>query len=152
MTSMNVDTETPVFVGKRLRAARLSANLSQIDLANLCSTGQGHISAIERGRRQPSIEMANALAEALGVTVHWLVGGDSCLALSTRAVGTEHLLSDRKTPAGLAALAGDTALCQSLDIQSVEWGALRSVTAPLPLTKEGYLVILLAMRGYVAKR
>ena len=103
---------------------------------------------MERGKRAPSIEMAKALAQALGVSVHWLIGGDSSATLATKETGAEHLLADTKTPAGLATLAGDTALCEILGIRSVEWGALRSLTPPEPLTKEGYVAVLLALRGH----
>jgi len=145
---MNEATETPVLVGQRLAAARLNAGLSQKDLGRLCGTPQSHISGMERGKRAPSIELAKTLAQNLRVSVHWLIGGDSTATLATRAIGTEHLLADSKTPVGLATLAGDPALCDILGIRSVEWGALRSLTPPEPLTKEGYVAILLVLRGH----
>jgi transcriptional regulator with XRE-family HTH domain len=148
---MNEDSELAVLVGERLSAARLNAGLSQTELGSLCGTPQSHISGMERGKRAPSIEMAKALAQALGVTVHWLIGGESCAALASRETGTEHLLADSQTPAGLASLAGDTALCDILGIRSVEWGALRSLTPPDPLTKEGYVAILLVLRGHAVR-
>ena len=148
LRGMNEDTETPVLVGQRLSAARRNAGLSQIELGRLCGTPQSHISGMERGKRAPSIEMAKTLAQALGVTVHWLIGGDSSATLASKETGTEHLLADAKTPAGLATLAGDAALCDILKIRSVEWGALRSLTTPEPLTKEGYIAILLVLRAH----
>ena len=64
---MNEHTETPVLVGERLAAARRNANLNQTELGRLCGTPQSHISAMERGKRAPSIEMARTLAQVLGV-------------------------------------------------------------------------------------
>jgi transcriptional regulator with XRE-family HTH domain len=148
LRGMNEATEIPVLVGQRLSAARRNAGLSQAELGRLCGTPQSHISGMERGKRAPSIEMANTLAQVLRVSVHWLIGGDSNATLATRETGTEHLLADAKTAAGLASLAGDTALCEILKIRSVEWGALRSLTTPEPLTKEGYVAILLTLRGH----
>ena len=124
--------------------------MSQKELGRLCDTPQSHISGMETGKRAPSIEMAKALAQALGVSVHWLIGGDSSATLASRETGTEHLLADTKTPAGLATLAGDSALCEILNIRSVEWGALRSLATPEPLTKEGYIAILLVLRAHTA--
>jgi transcriptional regulator with XRE-family HTH domain len=151
LTGMNETPTLPVLVGERLAAARRTAGLSQMALGRLCRTPQSHISGMERGQRAPSIELAKTLATALGVTVHWLIGGDSCAVLATRETGTEHLLADSKTPVGLATLAGDTALCEGLGIRAAEWGALRSLITPEPLTKEGYVAILLVLRGHTLR-
>lgn len=143
--------EPPVIIGKRMAIARRNAKLSQTELANLCGIHQSHVSGIERGARAPSIDVAKAVSVALGVSVHWLIGGESCATLAVQDIGTEHLLSDSKTPAGLAALAGDEAQVKSLKIRSAEWVALRALTPPLPLTKEGYLAVLLAFRGHAER-
>ena len=145
---MNHETKNPVLLGERLVAARRNAGLNQSELGRLCDTPQSHISSMERGKRAPSIEMVKALALALQVSIHWLLGGENDDTLATMETGTEHLLADSKTPVGLATLAGDAALGDILSIRSVEWGALRSLTPPEPLTKEGYVAILLALRGH----
>ena len=64
--------------------------------------------------------MAKAVSVALGVSVRWLIGVERCATLAVQDIGTEHLLSDSKTPVGLAALAGDEAQVKSLKIWSAE--------------------------------
>jgi transcriptional regulator with XRE-family HTH domain len=146
-TRMN-DQTPAVLQGPRLKKARLAAGLKQGDLAKQCGVGQSHISGMERGVNAPSIEMLDALAQALGVSVHWLVGGDSDDSLALKEVGREHILADRKTPIGLAGLAGDAVMCERLKIRPAEWHALRSLQAPNGLTREGYLAVLLVLRGH----
>lgn len=49
-----------------LRSARRTAGLSQTDLATRSATSQAAISEIERGRRQPSVELFDRLLRACG--------------------------------------------------------------------------------------
>lgn len=60
--------------GKRLRAARMAAGLSQVELAKRVQLSQSTIAAAERtghgSRQTPQI------AHALGVDAHWLATGD----------------------------------------------------------------------------
>ena len=140
--------DTAILIGPRLKLARKSARLSQQELAALCGIGQSHISAMERNARAPSIEMLASLADALGVTSHWPLGGDSCETLGDTATGRAHILADSKAAPGLESLAGDLAMCAVLDIQPTEWQALRSLTTPHPISKEGYVAMLLVLRGH----
>jgi DNA-binding XRE family transcriptional regulator len=54
---------------RTLAALRLSAGLSQSDLANSCSMSQPHISRYESGKHEPGISVAKRLASAMGVTL-----------------------------------------------------------------------------------
>ncbi len=142
------DHNTEVLVGARLKQARRAAGLKQTALAQRCGVGQSHISGMERGVRAPSIEILDTLAHTLGVSAHWLLGGEGDDTLALTEIRREHLLADRKTSVGLASLAGDEMLCEHLHIRSIEWQALRSLQPPNGLNKEGYLVVLLALRGH----
>ena len=133
-----------------MRAARKHAGLSQFELAERCSTRQSHISSMEKELRAPSIEMLKRLAEVLGVPVQWLCGYDRTPTEAPAEIGTKHILSDASAAAGLVALAADRALAGSLDIQPAEWSALRSLAPAAPISKEGYLAVLLALRAHRA--
>ena len=146
---MNEDNVV-VLSGARLKRARIAAGLNQAELGQRCGVSQSHISGMERSVRAPSIELLDTLSQALGVSAHWLMGGDSDDTLATTEVGREHILAERRTPVGLASLAGDECLCEHLHIRSIEWRALRSLQPPNGLNKEGYLVVLLALRGHRA--
>ena len=57
------------FFGKRLRSARLAANLSQKGLAYRLKIGQDTISNYERGKVIPNVLILFQLAQALSVDV-----------------------------------------------------------------------------------
>ena len=50
-----------------LTSLRLAAGLSQRQLGDLCNLQQPHVSRYEAGRVEPSLSMAHAMAQALGV-------------------------------------------------------------------------------------
>ncbi|WP_296896047.1 helix-turn-helix transcriptional regulator [Thiohalocapsa sp.] len=135
------------FDGTRLRSARKNAGLSQAELGIRAGVEQPHISALEGGARTPSMETLRLLAGTLGVSVHWLCGEDATHRLLPARMRPEHLIEDENVSAGLIALAGDARLIESLQIQPEEWGVLRSLKCPT-LTKEGYLAVLLVLRGH----
>lgn len=61
-------------IGKRLRAARETAGLSQRQLAfNGCTSA--YISRIEAGARNPSLQAINEIAKRVGVDPTWLATG-----------------------------------------------------------------------------
>ena len=53
----------------RMKAARAGKDLSQEELAKLCSVSRQTISLIERGDYSPSVTLALKLARILSVTV-----------------------------------------------------------------------------------
>ena len=59
--------------GEKLREAREAAELSQKDLANKIGTSAAIIGRYERNERTPSVDIAKRLAEALGVSLDYLV-------------------------------------------------------------------------------
>lgn len=74
------DTEKPKWyddsrkVGKRLRAARDAAGLTQRDLAGPYCTA-AYVSLIEKGERVPSLQMIRGFAETLGVSDEFIANG-----------------------------------------------------------------------------
>jgi transcriptional regulator with XRE-family HTH domain len=143
-----IEMNTPILIGPRLKLARKAACLSQKEIAALCGIGQSHISAMERNARAPSIEILASLAAALGVTSHWLLGGDSEDTLGDTETGRAHILADSRAAPGLESLAGDATLCTGLDIQPTEWLTLRSLATPHPISKDGYVAMLMVLRGH----
>jgi len=67
-------TETPETTGARLRLARQARGFSQQHLAGMASVSRQAVSAVESGHSDPSLRVALALAQALGMTVEELFG------------------------------------------------------------------------------
>lgn len=61
-------------IGKRISELRKEKNWSQSDLAKAVEASRDIIGKYERGEHSPSIEMATKIAEALEVTVDYLLG------------------------------------------------------------------------------
>ena len=60
--------------GRKLKIARVSADLRQSDLAELAGIDQTYISLLERGKREnPTLKTIEALAAALGCAVEDLM-------------------------------------------------------------------------------
>lgn len=55
--------------GKRVRKARKVNDLSQEELAHEADSNRTYISDVERGTRNPSIEVVERIAKALNVTM-----------------------------------------------------------------------------------
>ena len=58
--------------GKRVRALRAEAGLSQEKLAEKAGMHPTYLSDIERGQRNPTLEVISRLAKALGVRIREL--------------------------------------------------------------------------------
>ena len=68
-------TEVPgSSTGSHLRAARLARGFSQQQLASMAGVSRQAVSAVESGHSDPSLRVALALAQALGVSVEELFG------------------------------------------------------------------------------
>jgi transcriptional regulator with XRE-family HTH domain len=79
----------PSTVGKRLRAFRERAGLSQNQLAQLSGVTRTSIIFLENGRRQDiTTQTAILLADALGISVDELIRGDR-LGSECAAAGVE---------------------------------------------------------------
>ena len=59
--------------GKKVRETRLSRDLSQEDLVELSGLHRTYISLVERGKRNIGLRNIDALARALGVSIHELL-------------------------------------------------------------------------------
>lgn len=69
-------------VGDRIRTARKAANISQLDLSIMMERAQSAINRWENNTCVPEFETLVPLAQALGVTLDWLMGRDvSSIAL-----------------------------------------------------------------------
>jgi len=55
--------------GKRVRNARKAQDMSQEELAHEANSNRTYISDVERGTRNPSIEVVERIAKALKVTM-----------------------------------------------------------------------------------
>ncbi|WP_061286399.1 helix-turn-helix domain-containing protein [Leptospira interrogans] len=60
---------------ERFRNLRLQKNLSQEDLGKLVGIHPNHLGRYERGLSKPSAETLQKLAEVLGVSSDYLIGG-----------------------------------------------------------------------------
>ncbi|RMD69285.1 MAG: XRE family transcriptional regulator [Gammaproteobacteria bacterium] len=136
-------------VGKRIRALRRARRLSQRELSRLTGLAQGTISRIEQGEQIPSMDTVRRIAAALGVPVAEIVG--SYVAEGPGGYPSDHparkIIEDYNSPPGLRDLALDRELVQVLRITREEWEALLSLKPPAPLTKEGYVQVLLTLRA-----
>lgn len=61
-------------VGVRVKERREALGLSQRQLADRCGVSSPMICWIERGTKQPSLQLGYILAEVLETTVSWLLG------------------------------------------------------------------------------
>jgi len=77
-----------VIGGTRLRLARQARGFSQQQLAGMAGVSRQAVSAVESSQSDPSLRVALALAQALGMTVEELFGAESTVpAVSARLVG-----------------------------------------------------------------
>jgi len=61
-------------IGERMRLARTRKEWNQSDLARAVNRPRQHISQVEQGRQQPRAELLIDIADALGVTIDYLLG------------------------------------------------------------------------------
>ena len=138
-------------IGPRLKSARLHAKLSQTALGELAGVSQPFIALIERGERDPSDNVLKRLAQALELEVSELRADPASdqpeLAPLLQKDQRIAVLADYRTAPGLLALAQDQGLQALLKIRPDEWAMLRSLDSPSPLSKEGYVQLLLTVRA-----
>ncbi|EBW4675922.1 helix-turn-helix transcriptional regulator [Salmonella enterica subsp. salamae] len=58
-----------ILFGAHLKKLRLQSGLSQEAFADKCGLDRTYVSGIERGVRNPTLEVINILAEGLGVEI-----------------------------------------------------------------------------------
>ena len=66
----------PLTLGGRVIGARRSRQMTQVELAAKAGITPAAVSQIENDLRNPMLDTAKALAEALGVTMDYLVYGE----------------------------------------------------------------------------
>src|ERR1700755_541492 len=66
--------EAPGSTGANLRLARQARGFSQQQLASMAGVSRQAVSAVEAGHSDPSLRVAFALAQALGMTVEEVFG------------------------------------------------------------------------------
>lgn len=134
----------------RLKAARERKQLSQAALARQLGVTQTLPGQWERGEKVPSADKLQRLAELLGVTASWLLGEkvvDVGNIYTPHPTGPQGILTDSDSPPGLRELASRSDLVAALDIAPAEWTALRSLIPTNLLSIDGYVGVLLIMRG-----
>lgn len=60
-------------LGQRIRQARTSRNMSQLDLAETCDISVPYVSDIERGKKCFSVDILLRITQALQVSADWLL-------------------------------------------------------------------------------
>lgn len=94
----------------RLKAARERRGLSQTDLAKLTGLQPSAVSHFETGNRAPSFDNLKRLADALGVSIDYLLGRSASPDVATPAAEQifrdfgKMTTSDQETLAQMAAL------------------------------------------------
>ena len=72
MREINAPAQT---FGEFIQSKREARNMSQSDVAQRANTKQGTISKIENGLREPTLNMALRICDALGVDINEYVHG-----------------------------------------------------------------------------
>lgn len=82
-------TIDPTELGRRIRAARVAAGLTQSELADGTVTA-AYVSRIERGQRRPAAHLLESLAVRMGTTGHQLLTGFSTHEARSLELQIEH--------------------------------------------------------------
>jgi putative molybdopterin biosynthesis protein len=89
-------TEAPGSTGANLRLARQARGFSQQQLASMAGVSRQAVSAVESGHSDPSLRVALALAQALGLSVEELFGpGEPAAPVAAVSVAPLHGRTDR---------------------------------------------------------
>ena len=68
------DKDKLIEFGRRLRQAREAKGMTQPELGNIIGTSKGMISQYEAGINDPRQSMIPLMADALNVSINWLLG------------------------------------------------------------------------------
>ncbi|MCA6941730.1 helix-turn-helix domain-containing protein [Pectobacterium polaris] len=69
---MERSKDITVHFGQRVKTLRLQAGLSQEAFADKCGLDRTYISGIERGVRNPTLEVIGVIADGLGIEFKYL--------------------------------------------------------------------------------
>ncbi len=70
---MYIPTLDPILVGKVISDFRKKAKISQEVLSGLSDIGRSHLSAIERGKRKPTLETLYKICTALNIKMSTVI-------------------------------------------------------------------------------
>lgn len=76
-TNVPTTTSSTASIGERIAQLRKRLNLSQSALASAANISREAIGKYERGESSPSVDIAGRIAEALDVTLDFLVAGSN---------------------------------------------------------------------------
>jgi len=82
-------------IGEKIKTARISANMTQAELAEKLGVAYQNIGQLESGKRKPKLETIQKIADALGVSVSYLSGIENDTSL------TSYLIKDARERAGM---------------------------------------------------
>lgn len=118
-------------MGERVRKRRKTLGLTAKELAHAAQVSASYVSQLERGKQdRPSLDVLGALAAALGTSTSELLG-EPLSVVTTPSM-----------PPALAALAEEL----GLDEPTVTMLAGINIAGRRPATRDGWLLILLAIR------
>ena len=118
-------------LGVRLRRRRKALGLAAKELARAAGVSPSYVSQLEHGKQdRPSLDVLSALATALGVPTSELLGEPLAVVVAA------------ETPPALASLAEDL----HLDAATTAMLAGIHIDGRRPVTRDGWLLILLAIR------
>lgn len=90
-------------IGAELRHARLTQGRSLRDLAKSANVSVGHLSELERGKKEPSSELVAAVLRELGLSLSALLG--SVAVAAARTEGARPHLTLAELPAEVTEIA-----------------------------------------------
>ena len=123
-------------LGARLRRHRKALGITAKELARVADVSASYVSQLEHGKQdRPSLEVLSGLASALGMPMADLLGEPVAIAAAAQ------------TPPALAALAEEL----GLETQTTAMLASINVAGYQPATRDGWLLILLAIRHACAE-
>lgn len=85
-------------IGSKIRDTRKKRGLSQVEVAQAAKIAVNSLRLYESNKRQPRLEQLQAIADALGVDINWLVNGQT---LEQRDQAIKDHISRRFTEAEL---------------------------------------------------
>ena len=88
-------------IGERIKQARKSKNLTQLDLSKKVDLSQNYIYLIESGRESPGKNAVKDIASALNVTQQWILTGEEPMTPPPEnevAAYVDELLGDDENP------------------------------------------------------
>jgi transcriptional regulator with XRE-family HTH domain len=137
--------------GARIRRFRQVSNLTQGKLCELTGIDQGHLSRIENGLADGSPSQIADIAHALGISMSDLFGDKVSEPSPAERYTPRNLAAqiryDYDAPKGLRSLAADVGLQKTLSISDDEWKVLASIQFSVPVTKFGYVQLLITIRA-----